>query len=375
MPTITTTLLSVKGECKKANLTLDEQGTLTIETIQKYLRKKEAPEIIGSVLDAANILTFFGYKKGKSDTQNNTDLPASINAPPLFGDIVIVAGPKGLGWKKPVTYLPTAWEAFLEAGEGEDEDDKEDEEEEDEDKDEEEAEEAEEEEEEEEDELEEEPEEDEEEYDDGEDMKPEPIITRRIKANPMLTVDTAAFKEELAIDTPASSHPIRQATLDQLAFLKEWFDEDAIDRLEKAFLALAASEAKKNYIPRNWKSPIFCDLYRSSARTVLWNIHPMSPIPNKQLLERCKSGEISLEQIPVMSAYQMYPEHWQELADKQLIREQKILEGNKSRATDEYECKRCGKRECTKYEMQTRSGDEATTIFITCLSCGKNWRR
>jgi hypothetical protein len=86
MPSITTTLLSVKGECKKANLTLDEQGTLTIETIQKYLRKKEAPEIIGSVLDSANVLTFFGYKKGKSDTQNNTDLPASLNAPSLFGD-------------------------------------------------------------------------------------------------------------------------------------------------------------------------------------------------------------------------------------------------------------------------------------------------
>jgi DNA-directed RNA polymerase subunit M/transcription elongation factor TFIIS len=266
--------------------------------------------------------------------------------------------------------------AFLEAGDEEDQEEE----------GEEEGEEVEEEEEEEEDEEDkdddkdeegedDEPEEDEDDYDDGEDMKPEPIITRRIKANPMLTIDTAAFKEELPIDTPASSHPIRQATLDQLAFLKEWFDDDEIDRLEKAFLALAASEAKKNYIPRNWKSPIFCDLYRSSARTVLWNIHPKSPIPNKQLFERCKSGEISLEQIPVMSAYQMYPEHWQELADKQLIREQKILEGNKSRATDEYECKRCGKRECTKYEMQTRSGDEATTIFITCLSCGKNWRR
>ena len=373
MPSITTTLLSVKGECKKANLTLDEQGTLTIETIQKYLRKKEAPEVIGSVLDSANVLTFFGYKKGKSDTQNNTDLPASLNAPPLFGDIVIVASPKGLSWKKPVAYLPTAWETFLETGEEEKDEDEEDE-----DKEEEEEEEEEEDEDKDEDKDDEgeddEPEE-EDDYDDGEDMKPEPIITRRVKANPMLTVDTAAFKEELPLDTPASSHPIRQATLDQLAFLKEWFDDNEINRLEKAFLALAASEAKKNYIPRNWKSAIFCDLYRSSARTVLWNIHPKSPIPNRQLFERCKSGEISLDQIPVMSAYQMYPEHWQELADKQLIREQKILEGNKSRATDEYECKRCGKRECTKYEMQTRSGDEATTIFITCLSCGKNWRR
>ena len=67
-------------------------------------------------------------------------------------------------------------------------------------------------------------------------------------------------------------------------------------------------------------------------------------------------------------------EYWQELADKQLIREQKILEGNKSQATDEHKCNRCHKRQCTYYEMQTRSADEPTTIFITCLNCGKRWK-
>ena len=76
-----------------------------------------------------------------------------------------------------------------------------------------------------------------------------------------------------------------------------------------------------------------------------------------------------------MSSYELYPENWKELSDKQLIREQKILEGNKSRATDQFKCKKCGKRECTYYEMQTRSADEPMTIFITCLNCGKHWRQ
>jgi len=160
----------------------------------------------------------------------------------------------------------------------------------------------------------------------------------------------------------------------QLQFLMEFFDEATIDRLERAILTASAAEAKKLYIPRNWKSQLFCDLYKSTARSVLWNIHPKSPISNRRLLDRCRSGEFPLENIPTMSAYDMFPEHWQELADKLLVREQKILEGNKSRATDEYKCKRCGKRECTYYEMQTRSADEPTTIFISCLNCGQRWR-
>jgi transcription elongation factor S-II len=76
-----------------------------------------------------------------------------------------------------------------------------------------------------------------------------------------------------------------------------------------------------------------------------------------------------------MSSFEMYPEKWFELKDKLLQREQKILEGNKSRATDQFKCRRCGKRECTYYELQTRSADEPMTCFISCLNCGKEWRQ
>ena len=37
-------------------------------------------------------------------------------------------------------------------------------------------------------------------------------------------------------------------------------------------------------------------------------------------------------------------------------------------------CRKCGQRECTFYEMQTRSADEPMTIFVTCLSCGNRWK-
>jgi transcription elongation factor S-II len=108
---------------------------------------------------------------------------------------------------------------------------------------------------------------------------------------------------------------------------------------------------------------------------VFSNIHPKSPVNNPRLLHRIKEGEFALSDLPALTSYEMYPENWFTLKDKLLQREQKILEGNKSRATDQFKCRRCHKRECTYYELQTRSADEPMTIFITCLNCGKEWRQ
>ena len=48
MPTLATVILTTKGECRKANLQLTSEVTLTIEIIQKYFKKKEEPEMVCS---------------------------------------------------------------------------------------------------------------------------------------------------------------------------------------------------------------------------------------------------------------------------------------------------------------------------------------
>ena len=68
-------------------------------------------------------------------------------------------------------------------------------------------------------------------------------------------------------------------------------------------------------------------------------------------------------------------EIWKDLSIRQFEREKRQLEGNKSMATDQFFCTRCFKRECTYYELQTRSADEPMTIFIQCVNCGKHWRQ
>ena len=50
------------------------------------------------------------------------------------------------------------------------------------------------------------------------------------------------------------------------------------------------------------------------------------------------------------------------------------LEKSLMASTDLFECRRCGKRECTYREVQTRSADEPMTIFVLCLGCGNRWK-
>lgn len=39
-----------------------------------------------------------------------------------------------------------------------------------------------------------------------------------------------------------------------------------------------------------------------------------------------------------------------------------------------FECPKCSQRRSTYRQLQTRSGDEGSTMFVHCLSCGHDWK-
>lgn len=376
MPTLSTVLLTIKGEPRRANLTLNEKNEITMEILQKYCKKKDVPEVVFQGTNDKKHIFIIGYKKGKKGTENKSVLSMMDSSSiPLYGDAIVLVSMNS-SWSQPIPFTVEQWNQWNQINPKEEEKEEEEEEEEDVELEEEELE------------LEEEEEEVEEsDYENesdtgsllGKDDEPEeveevhvPIKRRRA---PVYKVDMNALKEEIDSQSPPESNAIRMTCLSSFDFLEETFSKEQIRSLEKAIFESTFQYAQKNYIIRNWKSAPFVEAYKQQFRSVIHNIHPNSPVKNPRLLRRVLDGEFELSAISFMSPYEMYPEKWFELKDKQLQREKKILEGNKSRATDQFKCRRCNKRECTYYELQTRSADEPMTIFITCLNCGKEWRQ
>ncbi len=149
--------------------------------------------------------------------------------------------------------------------------------------------------------------------------------------------------------------------------------EKDILQLEHVIYVFVLEEVKKLNIVPDWKNSQFRNHYVRKVRHMSLNLNPDTYIQNKGLFERFLSKEYSLDEIVHLTETELFPELNRDLAEKMFQREQRLLEGNRAAATDQFICPRCHKRQCTYYEMQTRSADEPMTIFIQCVNCGKRW--
>jgi DNA-directed RNA polymerase subunit M/transcription elongation factor TFIIS len=152
-------------------------------------------------------------------------------------------------------------------------------------------------------------------------------------------------------------------------------NEPEREDLERGIYNHTLAEAKKRNIRRVWENPEFQSLYEITARRTVSNIDPKSYVQNTRLIQRLREGEFLPHDIAAMGFAELLPEKWGDLTEASIKREAKMLEVDKSAATDMFRCSKCNKRECTYYEMQTRSADEPMTQFIRCLNCGKQWRQ
>ena len=145
--------------------------------------------------------------------------------------------------------------------------------------------------------------------------------------------------------------------------------------LERGIYNTTLEDAKHRGIRAVWQNPELCVLYDICARRTISNLDSASYVGNKRLAERFHEGEFKPHDVPAMSFHELLPEKWGDLIEQSIKREAKMLEVDKSMATDMFRCSRCGKRQCTYYEMQTRSADEPMTQFIRCLNCNKQWKQ
>ena len=394
-------LLTSTGDMKSGKLTIKSETTgCQLSDIQTYLKKKKAPTQIGTYAWKSNTLFLFGYTDGKAGTENKHELPPPHDTQLIFGDIVVMMSKDKRSFAKLLPIKQDDYEAFytqvFEGFESLDE---------------EEADEAEEEVLQ--DELADEAHVDDEsiiddaedEYEeegaDGADEEgeateevaaadteepvaaapiPKPKRAKATKAsiarNRELQLSLLSQGVELTEADVGAMTPHRiqvmKAITDSMSSL---LSEEEVTNLESAIFLSALHSAEKRHISKVWTYPLFTQLYSSMARTIVGNLNPNTYIQNKNLFKRFEDGELSLEEIASFGHTDLYPEIWKDSLIRQFEREKRQLEGNRAMATDQFLCKGCKKRECTYYELQTRSADEPMTIFIQCLNCGKRWRQ
>jgi len=115
------------------------------------------------------------------------------------------------------------------------------------------------------------------------------------------------------------------------------------------------------------------DKYKASVRSRIFNLRDKK---NLELRENVLTGVVSPERFAKMTAEEMASKDMKSMRQKftkEAIGEHQMsTEGGT--ATDMFKCGKCGKKNCTYTQVQTRSADEPMTTFVYCRECGNRWK-
>ncbi|EAN85041.1 putative transcription elongation factor s-II [Trypanosoma cruzi] len=92
----------------------------------------------------------------------------------------------------------------------------------------------------------------------------------------------------------------------------------------------------------------------------------------RSLATRAMSGKEFLK-LPRSALMTEDERRMEEARITKMIEEQEKLKLANVSVTSLFKCPNCGKNRCSYYEQQTRSADEPTTKFVTCLECKYVW--
>ena len=145
-------------------------------------------------------------------------------------------------------------------------------------------------------------------------------------------------------------------------------DESICKNLEKGVYNYCIKEANDRQIVKKWDKVYFTHIYLDKLRSVYANLkHPC-------LVEKIMSKTVRPHEIAFMNHQEIIPEKWATLLSDKKIREENIYAPKLEASTDGFTCRKCKSKECSYYQLQTRSADEPMTTFVTCIKCGNRWK-
>ena len=156
--------------------------------------------------------------------------------------------------------------------------------------------------------------------------------------------------------------------LDKIAEKHGILSEIVVSNFEKGVFNYTIRECNFRKLVKKWENPRFVQIYIDRLRTIYRNIK--SPV----ILDGLCGGDVLPQNVAFMTHQEIQPDKWNDLIDKKTKRDASKCNKTIGASTAMFTCSRCKSKNCTYYEMQTRSADEPATIFITCLNCDKHWR-
>lgn len=140
------------------------------------------------------------------------------------------------------------------------------------------------------------------------------------------------------------------------------------DNVEKGIFNAALLDADSKNVVKKWENPHFVRIYTDRLRSVWMNLQ------RPEVAELVSSGKVKPHVIATMTHQELLPTRWEELIQKKKDRDEERYAPKLEANTDSYTCRKCGSKECSYYQLQTRSADEPMTTYVTCISCGCRWK-
>ena len=151
-------------------------------------------------------------------------------------------------------------------------------------------------------------------------------------------------------------------------------NQEIVDDLEKGIFNWCIKYSDEHELQKSWSDKMFQYLYINKAKLLIENIDENSYVKNKRLKQRILDKEFKPHKLSFMESTNIFPEIWNNILDMKMKQEENFHNSKQVAKTDVFKCGKCKKRECSYYELQVRSADESSTIFVTCLNCGNRWR-
>jgi DNA-directed RNA polymerase subunit M/transcription elongation factor TFIIS len=143
----------------------------------------------------------------------------------------------------------------------------------------------------------------------------------------------------------------------RIAFNSKLDNPTLSENIEIGVYNYSIQTATEKKIVKQWSNPLFCEIYLSKMKSLLYNVtHVINHMEDAHLIAFRPIHELNLAK-------------WKDMIHRQEKREEHLFSNTLAANTTDFTCFKCKGNKCMYYQLQTRSADEPMTTFVTCVHC------